>query len=271
MQDDLLDELVAAVRVNPRYQSINQDFIRRVGGQELLKRHNVKEAVKATRSKLHQVGAAYQERPIDYKKLQMDLDLLDPDLEKSALKEFCLNAMMQHTSSRERLPYLDDFFIETLSSIGPIHSILDLACGFNPLALPWMPMALDVEYYACDIYEDMAVFISNFINKAGVRGFIETCDLSKECPSNRVQLAFLLKALPCLDQLDKNIGQRLIHSIQADHILVSYPIRSLGGKSKGMLQFYEQQFLMLIAGINCDIHRFVFSNELVFRLDLKGQ
>lgn len=35
--------------------------------------------------------------------------------------------MRLHASTRERLPYLDAFYQQTLAPIGEIHSLLDLA------------------------------------------------------------------------------------------------------------------------------------------------
>ena len=33
--------------------------------------------------------------------------------------------------------------------------ILDLACGLNPLAAAWMPLAPGATYHAVDVYQDM--------------------------------------------------------------------------------------------------------------------
>ena len=65
-QDDLLDQLVNLVRSGSKYRHISAVLIRNVGSRDLEKRRNLKEAVKATRNKLHQVGAAYQESAIPY-------------------------------------------------------------------------------------------------------------------------------------------------------------------------------------------------------------
>ena len=59
----------------------------------------------------------------------------------------------------------------------PIRSVLDVACGLNPLAIPWMPLAPDVHYYACDIYADMIAFLNGFFQIAGIDGQAQACDL----------------------------------------------------------------------------------------------
>src|SRR2546425_13087818 len=59
--DQQIDQLVEAVQASSKYKSIGSDFIRNIGTQELARRHNLKEAIKSTKNKLHQVGGAYQD------------------------------------------------------------------------------------------------------------------------------------------------------------------------------------------------------------------
>ena len=51
---------------------------------------------------------------------------------------------------------------------------------------------------------------------------------------------------------------------KADHVLVSYPAQSLGGKGKGMRANYEAQFSELVAGKGWTIRRYDFATELAF-------
>ena len=140
VEDNLLDELIKSVREGARYKAISAELVRRVGAQELAKGRSFKEAVKATRNKLHQVGGAYQETPIPYERLLGELQTMPHEPRDPALQAFCRRVMQFHTSTNERLPVLERFFNETLAEIGPVQSILDLACGLNPLARPWIPL-----------------------------------------------------------------------------------------------------------------------------------
>lgn len=259
-----LEELVIAVRRGARYRTIHEDLIRRVGAQELEKRSSFKEAVKTTRSKLHQIGGAYLESGTSFDGWRDKLADLPPLVTDPLMLKFCRQAMAQHASTRERLPILEEFFHQVLAPLGEIHSVLDLACGLNPLALAWMPLADDVVYHACDIYQDMLDFVSQFLSHCGVENHISMCDLSVACPPQTVQVAFLLKTIPCLEQLDKSIGLRLLDDISAEHLLVSFPARSLGGRAKGMVQNYENHFNQLVAGRGWKIQRFEYSTELAF-------
>ncbi len=259
-----IDELVSAVQNGAHYRAISTQIICRIGAQELAKGRSWKEAVKATRNKLHQVGGAYQEQERDYPAWQAELDLIDPITDPEALKNFCRKVMQFHSSTRERLPDLERFYTESLAALGPIHSILDVACGFNPLALPWLPMAQDGIYYGCDIYADMVEFLNCFLTKIERTGSVEICDLIASCPGQPVQLALILKTIPCLEQMEKSAGLALLDRIQAEHLLISFPARSLGGRSKGMLQNYEAHFRQLMAERPWRVQRFEFTNELAF-------
>jgi 16S rRNA (guanine(1405)-N(7))-methyltransferase len=264
--DNMLEQFIVQVQAGARYRSINPDLIRQVGLQELTKGRTFKEAVKATRNKLHQVGGAFQEQLIDYRFWQKELAYFSASQNDRELQNFCRRMMAMHASTRERLPLLESFFRTTLGSISPIHSILDLACGLNPLALPWIPQAEDAAYYGCDIYSDMMDFLNAFLTHLDRQGKFSCCNLAGEVPTQPVQVALLLKTLPCLEQVDKTIGARLLDKVRAEHILVSFPAHSLGGRSKGMVKNYANSFSELIAGQSWKVQRFEFSSELAFLL-----
>jgi len=264
MNDIILDELVKSVLAGPRYRAISVELVRRVGGQELAKGRSFKEAVKATRNKLHQVGGAYQETAIPYARLLAELQALPGDPSTPAFQAFCRSTLQLHASTRERLPILERFFRETVAEISPVQSVLDLACGLNPLALPWMPLAPGAPYYACDIYADMVDFVGRFLAHTSRPGRAEVCDLVAGAPAYPVQLTMALKTIPCLEQLDKEIGLRLLESAPAEYVLVSFPAHSLGGRSKGMVKNYEIHFREMVSGKPWGIERFEFPGELAF-------
>ena len=56
-----LARLVEAVLESPKYRHVSRDLVRRIGAMELGKGRGLKEGIKATRNKLHQVGGAYFE------------------------------------------------------------------------------------------------------------------------------------------------------------------------------------------------------------------
>ena len=253
MTSDTIDDVVEIIRSSPRYRQIDESLVRHIATQELAKGRSPKEAVKAARSKLHQVAGAYVKRNIDYDRWAADLQQLPGDLSDPGLQDFCRRMMAQHASTRERLPFLEHFYLQTTAALAPVRSVLDVGCGLNALSLPWMPLADGGTYFGCDIYSDMASFLNQFLAHTGSQGQVETCDLSHAVPSMEVHLALLLKIIPCLEHLDRTIGLRLLDTVQAEHLLVSFPARSLGGREKGMIRTYEMHFQQLAAGKNWQI------------------
>ncbi len=258
-----LDALTQAVLASPRYRSVCPEVVRNIGARELTKRRNLAEAIKATKSKLHQVGGAYLTSR-HYSRWLEELTQATQAGGDTALKAACKRVMGYHSSTRERLPFLEQFYSRALADLPPARVVLDVACGLNPLAICWMPLAADVEYYAYDLYEDMTDFLNGFLALARVQGHAEARDVLGRCPTQQADLVLLLKALPCLEQLEAQAGTRLLDAINADHLLVSFPAQSLGGRKKGMAQNYEAHFRQLVAGKSWVIKRLEFPTEVAF-------
>lgn len=259
-----LESVVAAVMSSTGYAQLDPGMVSNVAARELQKRSGVKQVIKATRTKLHQVAGAYLEDSPTYTAWMDELATLPCDPANPALRDFCRRVMRHHASTRERLDILDEFYERTLEPLRPIHSLLDLACGLNPLTLPWIPLAPGAEAWVCDVVKDMLNFDGQFIGHMGYGGGASICDLTQTIPERRVQVALLLKTIPCLEQLDKNIGPRLLEGIRAEHMLISFPRRSLGGYNKGMPRTYAAHFGEMVQGKQWRIERFDFPSELVY-------
>ena len=269
MSDDekVLDSLAESIASTTKYKNVSPQFIRAIGAQELAKGSSLKTAVKATKGKLHQVGGAYQTQRIDYDRAFLMLQAADS---AHAWQETCRDIMRLHASTRERLPILEEFYHTILAKIPPPRLVLDIACGLNPLASSWMPLADDAAYVAYDIYGDMMQFLGQYMKLADLAGRAEVRDVIHNPPRETADLAFLLKTLPVLEQVQKGASARLLESIQARYLLISYPVSSLGGRQKGMVATYDAQFEALLAGRDWTARRFLFSTELAFLVDTQG-
>jgi 16S rRNA (guanine(1405)-N(7))-methyltransferase len=262
--NEQLATLVDALLASSKYKNVSKELITHIGAQELGKRRNVKEAIKATKNKLHQIGGAYLDIRVQYESWLNELRMAALTSNRDNLLHICTRIMNQHASTRERLPILEHFYSEIFTCLPPIRSVLDVACGLHPLAIPWMSLPQDTEYYACDIYQDMMDFLHTWMGIINIQVHTEVRDVIQQCPTYKVDLAFVLKAIPCLEQVDKSAGSRLLHTINADHLVVSFPISSLGGKRKGMVEHYEAHFRDLVANDTWEIKKLEFSSELVF-------
>ncbi|MHB0874599.1 MAG: class I SAM-dependent methyltransferase [Anaerolineae bacterium] len=260
--DPRLDELVAAVRRGPKYRDMHAGLVRRIGARELAGRRNLADAVKATKSKLHQVAAAYL--PAEFVPEAALASLRQAATgSPEALRAACREVMAQHVSTRERLPILDHFYAETLAGLSP-RVVLDVACGLNPLAIPWMPLAAEPLYCACDAHGGLAAFVSRCLPLLGVDGDACACDIAQDPPTTHADLALVLKTVPCLEQEGRGAVRRLLDALDAENVLVSFPVHSIGGRSKGMSENYESTFLRMVEERPWRLTRFAFATELAF-------
>ena len=259
---DALAVLVESVASSSNYRHISRELIASVGERELTAHGRRKEAVKATKQALHQVVGSYLAPHLDIPAWLAWLREAEGDQE--ALRQTCRRIMAYHASTRERLGSLDHFYTDLLTSVGPVSSILDIACGLNPLAVPWMPLAPGATYSAYDVHLDIVAFLQEFFAILGVAGAAESRDVVRSCPTDQVQVALLLKCLPCLEHLDRRAGARLLAEVDADHLVVSFPTGSLSGRKKGMVETYEARFRELVADKPRSVRRFAYPNELVF-------
>lgn len=259
-----LDTLVETVLSSAKYREVAPALIRAIGAQELRKRRNQKEAVKATKNKLHQTIGAYWQGNQEYADWleQLTKAAADPAQRRTV----CQTIMRHHASTRERLPLLPDFYATIFADLPPIHSILDLACGLNPLTIPWMSLAADAIYHACDIAHDQAAFLNRALPLLGVQGSATVCNLLEGVPTTKADVVLLLKTLPCLEQVDPTIGERLFTTIDAPVLIVSFPGQSLGGRHKGMTTTYPAHLQALLQQSDWQVTPFPFATELVFRL-----
>ena len=67
-----------------------------------------------------------------------------------------------------------------------------------------------------------------------------------------------------MEQIEHGLAQKILDNLNAEHILVTYPLRSLGGRKKGMEETYRSQFDQLVAGRGWKIQEFSFTNEVAF-------
>jgi 16S rRNA (guanine(1405)-N(7))-methyltransferase len=98
----------------------------------------------------------------------------------------------------------------------------------------------------------------------GVTAHVWCGDAINPLTTRPVDLCLLLKAIPSLDQLDRTAAERLLTTVEARHFLISFPVRSLGGREKGMIATYEARMARLLSGGSWSFHRIQVATELAF-------
>ncbi len=260
-----IELLVQSVQQSGKYRHIDEAVIRRIGLRQLAARRSLKQAVDATKSKLHQIAGAYLDSKPPYT-AWLDRLAVAKQAGDAAFRAASLLILKDHASTRERCESLPGFYAETLGRLPPIRSVIDIGCGLNPLTIPWMPLVPAAVYYAYDIHTDLIDFLGRYFDLAGIHGQAQLCDAVAVPPAQQADVALVLKVLPVLEQQDRSAGLTLLRALQAQHLLVSFPTRTLCGRDKRMAANYEAHFRTLIQGEDWGTERFEFSNELCFLL-----
>lgn len=261
MADDPLERLVADVLAGAKYRTISPALVRAVGARELAARRSHREAVKETKARLHQVAGAFLDRSPRYAAWLAELRAAGDD---EALRAACRSIMAGHASTRERLPQLEQLYGAVFAALPPVGSVVDVACGLNPLAAPWMTLAPGARYMACDLYADMCAFIDAALPALGLAGEAAVWDLSGGPPPWQADIALVLKTLPVLEHVRRGAGHSLLRGLAARHLVVSFPTRSLGGRNVGMAATYTGQMQAIAASEGWSYTTREFANELVF-------
>ena len=256
-------DLIDQVTHSAKYAQLAGTLVSRITREESKKYRSKQDIIQSARTRLHQLTGAYLAPKIDYTQWLIKFQSLDP-IDLVELKSTSLGMMRLHASTYERLEVLPTFFQITLASISPVKSVLDLACGLNPLSIPWMPLADEFSYYASDVVNPLVHFLRHYFELYKVNGEASILDLSFSIPSQPVQLALLMKTLPLMEQIEPGLSQKILENLNAEHILVTYPLRSLGGRRKGMEETYRSQFDQLVVGRDWKIQEFRFPNEVAY-------
>ena len=257
-------EIVERVRRSSRYRSVDAALVARLVAEELPKARNADDAVKRVKRRLHQaVGAFRREAGRAGAGVAWPVD--DP----VALRAACRAAMRGHASTRERLPHLGSLYRGIWEITGAPRRLLDLGCGLNPLALPWMHLG-DATYTAIDVDAGSLEVVRGFLTAVGQPHLTELRDLVDDVADvPEADVALLLKLVTTLDRQDRAAAGRLIEGLPARHAVISFAARSLGGRG-GRERTYRDRLDRLVAdsGRVQALAEASVPNELVFVLDL---
>ena len=260
-----VEEVVAAVQQGAKYASVDVTLIAALASQELAKGRKPKDAIKEVKSRLHQSVAAYHAGRPDFAAWRERLSQATGD---GPLRAACREVMAMHHSTRERLPSLDTFYATVLGDLSGVTTLLDLGCGLNPLALPWMGLPPTTTYLACDVDHAQMNFLGwwfDFQRQPG-RAFVHNLLTGVPQADASVDVALLLKIVPCLEQQDRGLAERLLDDLRARVLVISFPAQSLGGRRKGMVDTYARRMDELLTGRPWCVERFDFPSEVVFRV-----
>ena len=268
----MIEPIVDRVLRSARYRDVDRTLLDRLAAEELPKSRNADDAVKRVKRRLHQAVGAYRGAsaadPLAAVRRAWGGDPADP-----AFRAACLEVMRGHTSTNERLPYLEGFFAPIWEQTGgPPRTLLDLGCGLGPLALPWMALPRTSTYHACDVDGRSLDVAGEFLQLVGQPHELHVRDLVADGPpAIPSDVALLLKLVPLLDRQLPAAAARVLRAVEARHAVVSFPSRSLGGGRRGMAATYRGRLDDLVAELGgAEVREASVPSELVFLVTLDG-
>ncbi|MBZ0305168.1 MAG: hypothetical protein K8I82_03785, partial [Anaerolineae bacterium] len=167
-------------------------------------------------------------------------------------------------TTRERLEIIDNFYPRIFEVTGIPQIILDVACGLNPLTLPWLDH--DVTFYAYDIHQPRIEFLNHFFTLRGGAHQAKMQDILVHPPEAPGDVALLLKELHRFERRQRGISLPLLQKLKVKFVVVSLPVRGLSGRHD-LKEGHRNMLYNLIEGQPWCVTEVEFSNELIFCID----
>lgn len=231
--------------------------------KKIIKSKTFKEIVKRIREEIGIIYGSF---------LTQDFKKKEKLLEKVNSKEDTLELLKLHKSTRERVEFYQEIYSKIFNWYMP-EKIADLACGLNPLSYSIIEEKLDYspEYFASDLNPADMKFLNEYFNKFDIKGIAKAYDITnlkilEDKEFQTCDLVFLFKALDSFEEVKRGISQELLIGINAKHIIVSFPTKSLVSKTEFKNQ--EKGWLKKIIEENkWNYYQFEVENEKFFLIE----
>ena len=253
MQKTVLD----SIKTSKNYRDICNKTIEKLIEQETPKYKKNKDIEQSVRTKLHLWAKMFFSDFNKSKKTLIDGENLDRD--------FYLQVLKRHCSTAERYDFLEEFFDDILSVLGDVESIIDIGCGFNPVSYICFAKKHVKNYFAYDIVGECIEFLNLCFKHLKKDYVAEVLDASQDIPKTKVDVVFLFKILPLLEQQKQGKVKELLGSLNANKFVVTYPTKTVGGKNVGMFNKYKEDLKKLCDECNLKlVFEKEYKNEVVF-------
>lgn len=229
MGNNLLDKLLQSAK----YRDICPETVRRVWADCVKRYKKPRDVEKAAREALHGITGAFM-TPQEARQLTFDMHAWYVSKTDAGLERM----LSRHASTRERLPLtdMDALYGRIYASSCKPQSVLDVACGINPLYLG----ARGIPTVGIDISGSAVYAVNCFHESYGMPVSAECADVlfPGAIPSAHFDMALLFKLLPLLERQETGGAVRVMEAVNADWLVVSFPTRTLGGRNVGMAVQY---------------------------------
>jgi len=263
IDETAVDTVVDAIKQSRKYRDTSEETIRQLAVEAVIEHKKPKPAEKAVRKRLHSIMAPYLGDP-DYAAARQLLTDSFAGGDEKVIRAACRDLMYTHLSTRERLPILDTFYRDIFAITGPPRRLLDIACGLNPLAFPWMGLPVEgTDFIAYDIHEPRVEFLNHYFTLQGLPLLAYVKDVAIGAPTESGDVALFLKEMPRFERNYPGHGRALLDAIDTRWLVVSFPTISTHG-GRNLTNRYREFFQQMIDGSGWSAVELLFDTELVF-------
>ena len=145
-----------------------------------------------------------------------------------------------------------------------------MGCGLNPISYEIIGKTLKnkPEYFASDLNTEDIKFLNDYFKLNNINAKAKVYDITnleilKDKDFKECDLIFLFKVLDSFEFIKRNISKKLLNEINAKHIVVSFPMKSL--VSKKTFDFSKRNwFKNYINKMNWNYEVFEIKNEIFY-------
>lgn len=213
----------------------------------------VKQLVKEARDQINRVYGIYQVKDSD--KAQIDIDELKKDKSEKTHKKL----LEKHLSSKERVAFYHDFYKKIFEITKKPKSILDIACGLNPVSLYYMDLK-DIEYTAIELNSWEVDIVNQYFEIMNINGkaYVQDINLDQNFPKADICFAFKI-----FDILENRTVNKIIRNLDVKYVIASFP--KLTAKGKPMKFPRRMTFERTLKKLNLQDYQIIeFPNEIIY-------
>jgi 16S rRNA (guanine(1405)-N(7))-methyltransferase len=251
-----MNNLLQKIIEKKELRSINKDMLEKIVNEEIRRNQKLykkieeknfnekskefKEFVKIIRKRLREIyGVFFKKTLLEPKKNRFLEELKTAISEKNKNEENKIieKIMDSHVSTKERKEHYEEVYKRIFEITKTPKKILDLGCGYNPFS--YSKLGCKPEYDCSDISEENMNFIKEYFEQKKIKGETFSADLTNEeslklilKKSETANVVFLFKLLDSLEATNRGISKDLLKNIKSNHIVVSFPTKSISGKEK---------------------------------------
>lgn len=220
--------VVQQVMASVKYADLDEEFVRRIAVEASERVRTQGDAVKYAKRKLHQAFGAFVTGSLGDAVRACATAIRSGVPARTA----CLASMRRHSSTAERGAVLDQFYRQIETWCGRPSTVIDLACGLGPLAIPWLATGPDVRYWCCDIDRDLVGELPRLSEPFGVAVLAEPRDLARPAGLPPADLVLLLKTLNTLELQRTGAARDVLAALDAPRVVVSLSRGSLSARRR---------------------------------------